>query len=205
MRYQGRIHGWNDDKGFGFVTPNGGGDKAFVHIKAFARVSRRPVDSDLVTYTLARDAHGRLQASAIRFVGTPESVDDRARPGMIGPTFALIFCAALIGAGLVGQISTNVLLAYAAMSMLAFIAYGRDKSAATAGRQRTPESTLHFLGLACGWPGALLAQRAFRHKSRKAEFQTMFWGTVGINFVALLFFGSDVGRAWVDGLIANAA
>jgi uncharacterized membrane protein YsdA (DUF1294 family)/cold shock CspA family protein len=205
MRYQGRIHSWNDDKGFGFVTPNGGGDKAFVHIKAFARVSRRPVDGDLITYTCVRDAHGRLQANAIRFIGMPEPVDDRARPGMIGPAFALIFCAALIGAGLTRQLPMIVLLAYAAMSMVAFIAYGLDKSAATAGRQRTPESTLHFFGLACGWPGALLAQRAFRHKSRKAEFQTMFWGTVVLNVVGLLLFGSDTGRAWVNVLIANAA
>ena len=124
---------------------------------------------------------------------------------MIGPVFALIFCIALVGAALLRQIPMNVLLAYTVMSAIAFIAYGLDKSAASAGRQRTPESTLHFLGLFCGWPGALLAQRVFRHKSRKAAFQSTFWITVGVNVVALLFFASDVGRAWVSGLIANGA
>lgn len=205
MRYQGRLHDWNDDKGFGFVTPNGGGDRAFVHIKAFARTSRRPINGDVITYALSRDPRGRLQADNIRFADATEPVDDRARPGMLGPAFMLIFCASLVGAGLLRQIPMKVLLAYAAMSAIAFIAYGLDKSAASAGRQRTPESTLHFLGLFCGWPGALLAQRMFRHKSRKAAFQSTFWGTVAVNVVALLFFASDLGRAWISGLIPNGA
>src|SRR3546814_19155049 len=33
MRLAGRISDWNDEKRYGFVTPNGGGDRAFVHIK----------------------------------------------------------------------------------------------------------------------------------------------------------------------------
>lgn len=31
MKLQGQVVNWNDDKGFGFVEPNGGGDRAFVH------------------------------------------------------------------------------------------------------------------------------------------------------------------------------
>ncbi|NOT88545.1 MAG: DUF1294 domain-containing protein [Lysobacter sp.] len=201
MRYQGRISDWNDDKGFGFVAPNGGGDRAFVHIKAFARASRRPLDGDLITYAVTRDTRGRLQAHAIRFVGETAPVDDRATPGWFGPAFALLFVATMTGTVLTHQLSMNVLLAYAAMSGVAFVAYGRDKSAATAGKQRTPEATLHALGLFCGWPGALLAQRMFRHKSRKREFQGTFWGTVAINVVVLMFLGSDTGssmaRAWL--------
>lgn len=197
MRYQGRLGDWNDDKGFGFVIPNGGGDRAFVHIKAFARTSRRPLDGDLITYTVTRDARGRLQANAIRFVGETAPVDDRAKPGWFGPAFALLFVATLTGTVFTDQLPMNILLAYAAVSAIAFIVYGLDKSAATAGRQRTPETTLHFLGFICGWPGALLAQRVFRHKSRKAAFQSTFWGTVALNVIALLLLASDTGRAWV--------
>ena len=47
MRFQGRITNWNDDKGFGFAIPNGGGDKAFVHVKALMS-KRRPVEGDLI-------------------------------------------------------------------------------------------------------------------------------------------------------------
>lgn len=197
MRYQGRLRDWNDDKGFGFVAPNGGGDKVFVHIKAFKRLSRRPVDGDLITYTVAKDARARLRAESVRLAIEPERDDGRATPGIIGPAFALLFVAALTGAGLTDQLPMAVLAGYGAMSAIAIIAYGMDKSAATASRQRTPESTLHLLGLLCGWPGALLAQRVFRHKSRKQEFQSTFWGIVVINVAALMIFGSDTGRAWL--------
>ena len=46
VRFAGRITDWNDDKGYGFVMPSGGGDRAFVHINDFQRGSRRPVDGD---------------------------------------------------------------------------------------------------------------------------------------------------------------
>ncbi len=199
MRYQGRISSWNDDKGFGFVMPSGGGDKAFVHINAFARTSRRPLDGDLITYTLNRDARGRWQASAIRFAGEQKPLDNRATPGWLGPVFTLVFAAALIGAALIGQLTMTFVAAYSVMSIIAFIAYGLDKSAATAGRQRTPEATLHFLGLLGGWPGALLAQRVFRHKSRKRELQTTYWGTVAINVAVLILLGGGMVRGMLAG------
>jgi uncharacterized membrane protein YsdA (DUF1294 family)/cold shock CspA family protein len=192
MRYQGRLSDWNDDKGFGFVMPNGGGDRAFVHIKAFARATRRPIVGDIITYTVTRDTRGRLQASAIRFVGETMPLDDRATPGWFGPLFTLLFVAALAGAAFTGRLTMTVLASYAAMSVFAFIAYGFDKAAATSGRQRTPEATLHGLGLLCGWPGALLAQRVFRHKSRKRAFQSTFWGTVIINIIILMPLVSDI-------------
>ncbi len=58
--------------------------------------------------------------------------------------------------------------------MVAFIAYAFDKRAARAGRRRIPERTLLLIGLAGGWPGALLAQRLVRHKSSKKSFQARF-------------------------------
>ncbi|WP_293937380.1 DUF1294 domain-containing protein [Iodobacter sp.] len=77
---------------------------------------------------------------------------------------------------------------YLLMSIVAFIAYAVDKSAAKNNRWRTQESTLHFLGLLGGWPGALLAQWVLRHKSKKAAFMVVFWATVLINCVALAWF-----------------
>lgn len=64
------------------------------------------------------------------------------------------------------------------MSAIAFVVYGADKSAARRGARRTPESTLHLLALLGGWPGAYIAQRAFRHKTRKQSFQRVFVLTV---------------------------
>ena len=35
MRVKGKITKWNDDKGFGFIKPNAGGNQTFLHISAF--------------------------------------------------------------------------------------------------------------------------------------------------------------------------
>ncbi|WEF35009.1 DUF1294 domain-containing protein [Pseudoduganella chitinolytica] len=74
----------------------------------------------------------------------------------------------------------------AALNLVTYVAYARDKSAARTGRRRTPENTLLLLGLIGGWPGALLAQRRLRHKTAKASFQVRFWLTVLVNVAALL-------------------
>jgi uncharacterized membrane protein YsdA (DUF1294 family) len=50
-----------------------------------------------------------------------------------------------------------------------------------------PEKTLHMMALAGGWPGAWLAQKMFRHKTSKKEFQVVFWLTVVLNIGALIF------------------
>ncbi|MDY7579237.1 DUF1294 domain-containing protein [Herbaspirillum sp. RTI4] len=78
-----------------------------------------------------------------------------------------------------------VIALYGIASMLTFIAYAIDKAAARAGRRRISETTLLLMGLACGWPGALLARRWLRHKSSKAAFQLPLWSTVLINIAAL--------------------
>lgn len=86
-----------------------------------------------------------------------------------------------------GRLPALLALWYAAASVVAMIVYRRDKSAAQRGQQRTPETTLDIIALLGGWPGALLAQALFRHKSSKTAFQLRFWIIVVVN-VALLFF-----------------
>ena len=82
----------------------------------------------------------------------------------------------------------GIVFLYIIASVAAFVAYGADKSAARSGRWRTPESTLHVLSLIGGWPGALVAQRVFRHKSRKPSFRAAFYFTALLNCMALLLF-----------------
>jgi uncharacterized membrane protein YsdA (DUF1294 family) len=84
-----------------------------------------------------------------------------------------------------GSYGLALLGVYVVLSVVTFVAYGLDKSAAEKGRWRTPERTLHLLSLAGGWPGALAAQGVFRHKTRKQPFRTIFWATVMANGVAL--------------------
>lgn len=61
------------------------------------------------------------------------------------------------------------------MSIACFITYWLDKRRARNGGRRVPERTLHILEFLGGWPGALLAQQQFRHKTQKVRFLVVFW------------------------------
>lgn len=74
---------------------------------------------------------------------------------------------------------------YGVASVACFIAYAIDKSAAQHRRRRISERTLLLLGLCCGWPGGLLAQRILRHKTVKTSFQIAFWCSVAANVAAV--------------------
>lgn len=199
MRLAGRISDWNDDKGFGFATPSGGGTRAFVHVNAFQRGSRRPVDGDLVSWLPAVDARGRTNATQVRHAG--QKVAAPRQPSRVPRTAlgTLALLAAAVAAGM-GWMPIAVAGWYAAASLVAFFMYRADKVAAERGRQRTPEATLHMAGLVGGWPGALFAQQAFRHKTIKQPFQTVFWATVVLNLVAL---GWLAGEGWSSAGLAG--
>ena len=69
VRQKGKITNWNDDKGFGFITPMGGGKQIFIHIKAFKNRSSRPEINQIVSFDLSKDKQGRVcaeNASSIR-------------------------------------------------------------------------------------------------------------------------------------------
>ncbi|WP_390625265.1 DUF1294 domain-containing protein [Microbulbifer agarilyticus] len=75
------------------------------------------------------------------------------------------------------------------LSILTILIYGRDKLAALTGRRRTSENTLHLLSFIGGWPGALLGQALFNHKTSKQPFRHIFWVCVISNlaFIAWTF------------------
>jgi uncharacterized membrane protein YsdA (DUF1294 family) len=98
----------------------------------------------------------------------------------------LVFSAGFAVAYLVLGLAWWLPVLYGAASLITFAAYGIDKSAARRGAARISEQTLLLLGLAGGWPGALVAQQLFRHKTRKRSFRRAFWGTVGANVLVLV-------------------
>ncbi|MGQ5487701.1 cold-shock protein [Thauera sp. ZXT1-4] len=69
MSLQGKVTTWKDDRGFGFITPTGGGEPVFLHVSSLTNRQRRPQRDELVSYELATDAKGRRQAKAVTFVG----------------------------------------------------------------------------------------------------------------------------------------
>jgi uncharacterized membrane protein YsdA (DUF1294 family)/cold shock CspA family protein len=206
VRYQGRITNWRDDKGFGFVTPNGGGPAVFVHIKSFSNRQRRPVGNELVTYELTSDARGRPQGVNVAFVGDrPYSYPTTAPgPGVGALTFAATFLAFVVWAAAAGRLPFVVLGAYLVASCVAYVSYMFDKAASLKGQWRTPESTLHLFSLVGGWPGAMLAQRTLRHKTQKPSFQVTYWATVVLNCAALGWLLSPSGMRTIKSFVGAA-
>jgi uncharacterized membrane protein YsdA (DUF1294 family)/cold shock CspA family protein len=186
MRFAGRITEWNDAKGFGFVVPNGGGTRAFVHISEFPKRCRRPVVGDLISYLPVVDGRNRTNAQQIQPAGAkaqpvrrPSRVP-RAALGLGALAFASIAC-------FTGVLPLVLLGIYVGASTVSYVMYGWDKSSAQKGVSRTPESSLHMADFLGGWPGALIAQQQFRHKTIKQPFQFVFWMTVALNVAACVW------------------
>ncbi len=81
----------------------------------------------------------------------------------------------MAGAAQSGLLAWWVPAIYSAASFATFLAYAWDKVRAIDGEWRVSEGTLHWLEFFGGWPGALIAQQFFRHKTSKADYQITFW------------------------------
>jgi uncharacterized membrane protein YsdA (DUF1294 family) len=92
---------------------------------------------------------------------------------------------AIGGLATTGRLPWIASVVYLSASAVTVVAYAFDKSAAMNGQWRTQESTLHLLALVGGWPGAWIAQRLFRHKTRKSSFMAAFVVSVLLNVTAL--------------------
>ena len=204
MRSKGKISAWHDDKGYGFIAPIGGDPKVFVHIKAFQNRNRRPAIDDVVTYAVTKDERGRTRAANATLAGD-KLVNNKRRRSSAVPAilFSTLFLAAVGMSVRVGNVPPLILAAYVAISVITFIAYAIDKSAAQKGRWRTSEGALHVLALAGGWPGAWIAQQVLRHKSRKIEFRVVFWATVLLNCGGLVWLHTSDGQAKLEQLLGT--
>lgn len=187
MPERDRLTEWNDDRGFGFVTPLGGGLKLFAHVSEFPRELRRPQLNDLVTYEPVLDEHGRPQARRIGFL-VPARVKHEPHDQPVSVAGLLLAAGFFIALALlvaVSMLPPQVFGVYTVASVVLFAMYARDKNAAQSGAWRTREDRLHLMALLGGWPGALVAQTLLRHKTRKQPFRTIFWATVVANCVLL--------------------
>lgn len=59
---QGKLTTWNDDRGFGFIQPEGGNRAVFFHISALKRSHRRPRVGDTILYQKGIAADGKIRA-----------------------------------------------------------------------------------------------------------------------------------------------
>ena len=212
MEQPGVLHSWNDDKGFGFIQPDNGGSRVFVHISA-VRGERRPEQGDKVLFVAGQGKDGRPRAEHMRGAGLaldrpairrkpvkaraatqpktrhhttrrsgpqrfPRILDVRFKLSML----ALLMTSPLVGAwGMLREGGAWVLLAYLLASVASFLMFWSDKNNAQKGQWRTPENTLHAAELLGGWPGTLIAQQVFRHKTRKTSYLLALWMIIALH------------------------
>lgn len=111
MRFNGKLHTWNDDRGFGFIRPTDGGQDIFVRVSALPRP--RPGPEQELTFEVALNAQGKKKAVQVRLQqrevaalqadkqrhgvrGTPRSARDDDPREQSGSTGALAIVVALL-------------------------------------------------------------------------------------------------------------
>jgi cold shock CspA family protein len=91
MRIDGTLTKWNDERGFGFITPVQGGAEVFAHVSAFPKDGQRPKPGERVTFEIGAGKDGRPQAVNITCPTRPaeklyrlsEPVRRRNEPGLL--------------------------------------------------------------------------------------------------------------------------
>lgn len=200
MRFEGTLTRWDDARGFGFLESTQGGEPIWVHIRAISGLDGRPQPGQRFSFEVALGPQGKKRATAVKPLraATPAPAPRRAPrrgAGSLGTASMLVlpaFSLLALGVAVWWRPPGWLLWLYAGASVLAFVLYAVDKSAAERGDWRVSERNLHLVSLAGGWPGALLAQQWLRHKTLKASFRSTFWGTVLANVAALVG-----GSAWL--------
>jgi len=69
---------FNENKGYGFIAPDGGGPDAFVHITAVERAGMRTLsENQRIAYDLEEDRRGKMAAGNLRSADEAGGADDQ--------------------------------------------------------------------------------------------------------------------------------
>lgn len=106
MQITGTLKTWNQDKGFGFITPVNGGQDIFVHISEYPRAGGPPLVGEPLMFEVTLNKEGKKKAVKVARPGQPANprrpVASRERygsPSFIGRLITGLLILALAGAG----------------------------------------------------------------------------------------------------------
>lgn len=187
----GQIMSWDDEKGFGFVAVETPRLTIFFHASVLQTRDLLPQKGEQVRIK-AKYAEGKWTATEVTSPHRRQIHDKAAKQAdrLLQPMrdklmFALPLAALWL---LLLLLKLPKLFAVsAALSLLSVALYAWDKYCAMRKRSRIPEAKLNLFTLLGGWPGALLARYAFRHKTVKQPFVLVFWISVLLNVAAVLY------------------
>lgn len=216
MKKQGKVVRWDSVRAFGFIRSPDTPADIFFHLKDF-RGAATPQEGMPVTFeeihvggkgprAMSVQAPLSLQDAPVRRANARAAMPpsqarsrttsrnrtlNRAAPSRPAAPALLLMLgwAVLLGwESRAGRLPAMALPIALLLNLATFFMYWVDKHAAQTGQWRTPESTLHLLGLLGGWPGAWWAQALLRHKSSKASFLAAYWATVALHCLVLAGF-----------------
>lgn len=107
MRFEGKLTRWDDNRGFGFVTPTQGDSDIFVHVSAFPKDGRRPAVGERLSFEVETDARGKKRARNLLCPDRPAAhrreriAQSRRseRPGIVSRLVPLVVFVAIASLG----------------------------------------------------------------------------------------------------------
>jgi uncharacterized membrane protein YsdA (DUF1294 family)/cold shock CspA family protein len=186
---KGTIIMWNDSKGFGFIRSEKNEEDFFVHISNFKKgTSRRPEIGDVVNFRPDKNAEKKRVSFAL-FEMTEQDIATKGfelNPKERSWAVNLLIFTPLLLSGYLILLQRNPIpfFSYWILSLLTMILYGADKAHAATHKWRIPEIYLHILEIMGGWPGALMAQNDFRHKTRKSAYLYILRAIITLHILA---------------------
>ncbi len=100
MRLVGKLTSWNDEKGFGFITPSNSPNQLFVHISAFPRNEARPSINEYLSYESEIGKNGKPQAVNVQRLANSGSRKRDGKGKSINLGGILILSVIVIAVGL---------------------------------------------------------------------------------------------------------
>lgn len=204
MSLKGVLSQWQDDKGFGFLQVEPNKPRVFFHISDYIEFDGRPENGMVVQFVLRQGDAGQWRAGSVQCVQKPiakkrlqgngrHKNKNQGSASSIGAVvFAVVFGLLFLGA--LAYISEILVIWSLVMSILSFLAYSSDKKAALRKTWRVSENRLHFQDLLGGWPGGLIARQIWHHKVSKTSFVLVFWLTVMLNMLAMVWIWRHLGE-----------